>query len=157
MVHFFFYFNGLNGTIGDLLLVPSTQRTVIDNGALSLFGTEDLPGTIVVNSLPPGSAVLVHSALWHARRAQPGGEGLPRYFADASYCQAGILWPAYGRKQWREILQRAKDTGLDRNGKYAHLFDETRFFDYLKARTVLEKTEGSLLLKVPNWEEAKFE
>jgi hypothetical protein len=154
MVHLFYYFNGLNGTIGDLLLVPSTQRTIIDNGALSMLGTENLPGTMVVNSLPPGSAVLVHSALWHARRAQPGGEGSPRYFADASYCQAGILWPAYGRKRWREILQRAQSLGLDRGGKYSHLFDETMFFDYLKARSVLENTEGSLLLQVPGWEES---
>ena len=154
MVHVFYYFNGLNGTIGDLLLVPSSQKAIIDNGALSLLGTENLPGTMVINSLPPGSAVLVHSALWHARRAKPGGEESPRYFADASYCQAGVIWPAYGRKQWREILQRAKSMGLDRGGKYAHLFDETMFFDYLKARSVLEKAEGSLLLQVPGWDES---
>ena len=154
MVHLFYYFNGLNGTIGDLLLVPSSHKTIIDNGALSLLGTENLPGTVVVNNLPPGSAVLVHSALWHARRAQPGGEGIARYFADASYCQTGILWPAYGRKQWREILQHARSLGLDHDGKYAHLFDEEMFFDYLKARSVLEKTEGSLLLRVPGWEES---
>lgn len=154
MVHLFYYFNGLNGTIGDLMLVPRSQRNVVDNGALWILNTIDLPGSLVVNALPPGAAIMVHSALWHARRAQPGGEDRPRYFADASYCQAGVKWPAYGRKDWRVILNRALERNLDRDGKYAHLFDADHFFDDLKARAYLAKVEGSMLLQVPGWEEA---
>ena len=74
MVHFFYYFNGLNGEIGDLLVLPRSQNMIVGNDALRILGTADLPNTVVVNDLPPGSAVLVHSALWHARRAKPGGE-----------------------------------------------------------------------------------
>ena len=144
MAHFFYYFNGLNGTIGDLLFIPRTQNTVVDNGALSFLRTETLPGTVVVNDLPPGSAVLVHSALWHARRAQPGGEGNPRYFADASYCQAGIRWPSYGLPTWREILTKMRDLNLDRDGKYAHLFDESGFFDARDAYQFIKNAPGSL-------------
>ncbi len=153
MVHFFFYFNGLNGEVGDLLFVPRTQRSVVDNGALWHLGTADLPNTVVVDNLPPGSAVMVHSALWHARRAKPGGEEKPRYFADTSYCQAGIRWPAYGNKRWREVLEKARAAGLERGGKYAHLFDEAHFFDDLKAREFMKDVQGSLLLDTRAWKE----
>jgi hypothetical protein len=153
MVHLFYYFNGLNGEIGDLLVLPRTQKTIVDNGALWHLGTADLPGTLVVDSLPPGSAVLVNSALWHARRPKPGGEEKPRYFADASYCQAGIRWPAYGNKRWQEMLACARAAGLERDGLYAHLFDETHFFDDLKARAMLQGVQGSLILDTKEWKE----
>ena len=153
MAHFFYYFNGLNGTIGDLLFIPKTQNTVVDNGALGFLKTETLPGTIVVNNLPPGSAVLVHSALWHARRAQPGGEGNPRYFADASYCQAGIRWPSYGAPAWREILAKMRDLNLDRGGKYAHLFEESAFFDAREAQELVNRIPDNLALHLNEWKE----
>lgn len=153
MVHLFYYFNGLNGEIGDLLVLPRTQHTILDNSALWHLGTEDLPGTVVVDSLPPGSAVLVHSALWHARRAKPGGEETPRYFADASYCQAGIRWPAYGGKRWKEILACARTAGLKHDTKHAHLFEEAHFFDDLQARTLLQRLQGSLILDSKEWKE----
>ena len=152
MVHVFYYLNGLNGEIGDLLFVPRTQNRVIDKGALSFLGTQDIPGTVVVNDLPPGSAVMVHSALWHARRPKPGGEGHPRYFADASYCQAGIRWPGY--PHYPAMLGRIKELGLDQNGRYAHLFDEAHFFD---TRTVLDgwtRRDGSLALALSEPETA---
>lgn len=153
MVHFFYYFNGLNGTIGDLLFVPKSQNAVVSNGGLNLLGTSDLPGTVVVNDLPPGSAVLVHSALWHARRAQPGGEEQPRYFADASYCQAGIRWPSYGVSHWREVLAKARANGLDPEGKHAHLFDEAHFFDQQAAYKVVRESQGSMAIQTTQWEE----
>lgn len=153
MVHFFYYFNGLNGEIGDLLVLPKSQHRVVENDALSHLGTADLPGTVVVNDLPPGSAVLVHSALWHARRATPGGEGRPRYFADASYCQAGVRWPSYGRPQWREILHKMRELGLDRGGKHAHLFEESQFFDEQAALKFMRTQTGSLILQAKDWEE----
>ena len=153
MVHLFYYFNGLNGEVGDLLLVPKTQNTVVDNGALWFLGTADLPGSLVQDNLPPGTVVMVHSALWHARRAKPGGEGHPRYFADASYCQAGIRWPSYGGARWREILSRACQLGLDRDGRYAHLFDPAHFFDQEAARRLVKGAQGSLVLEHKDWKE----
>jgi len=153
MVHFFYYFNGLNGTIGDLMFIPGTQRTVVNNGALSFLKTETLPGTVIVNDLPPGSAVLVHSALWHARRAMPGGEGNPRYFADASYCQAGVIWPSYGISQWRELLMKMRELNLDRDGKFAHLFQEEGFYDARKAHELVRSIPGSQALHLKEWDE----
>lgn len=153
MVHLFYYFNGLNGQVGDLLLVPKSQKTVVENGALWLLGTADLPGMLVQDDLPPGTAVMVHSALWHARRAKPGGEERPRYFADASYCQAGVRWPAYGVSGWREMLDKACALGLDRDGRYAHLFDPAHFYDYEQARKFVKGAQGSLILEHRDWKE----
>ena len=90
MVHVFYYLDGLNGTIGDLMFVPRSHKSVIARRALGFLGHEVLPGTQIVNDLEPGSVIIVHSALWHARRPQPGGEGGHRYFIDISYCQDGI-------------------------------------------------------------------
>lgn len=143
MVHVFYYFNGLNGEVGDLLVLPRTQNTVIANNALAHLGTQALPGELVVNDLPPGSAVLVHSALWHARRAQPGGEDHPRYFADASYCQAGVTWPSYGGPQWREILASARE-----HLGHEWLFEEDRFFDVREGRRRWRDRTGSIALEL---------
>ncbi len=153
MIHVFYYLNGLNGQIGDLLFVPRTQKSVIENDALSLLGTEDIPGTVVVNDLPPGSAVVVHSALWHARRAKPGGENAPRYFADASYCQAGVRWPGY--RNYPTMLARITELGLDGGGRYAHLFDSQHFFDQQEARQNLKGRVGSLALALAEGETAR--
>lgn len=146
MVHVFYYFDGLNGEVGDLLVLPGTQNTVIQSNALKTFGTERLPGEVVVDDLSPGSAVLVNSALWHARRDKPGGEGRPRYFADSSYCQAGIQWPSYSPTSWRDILRRCRELGLDREGRYSHLFDESHFFDRNEVYRSWKDRSGSLAL-----------
>ena len=53
----------------------------------AIFKDAVLPGSKTFNNLPPGSAVICHSALVHGRRAQPGGEDKPRYFLDISYCR----------------------------------------------------------------------
>ncbi|MDX1933275.1 MAG: phytanoyl-CoA dioxygenase family protein [Capsulimonadales bacterium] len=153
MVHFFYYLNGLNGTVGDLLFIPRTWKRVVGNGDLCFLGTIDLPNMVTVNDLPPGSAVLVHSGLWHARRAQPGGEETPRYFADASYCQAGIRWPSYGIREWRDLLRTARERGLDRDGQYAHLFDESHFFDRAAGSETFKQQQGSLAIRLPEWRE----
>lgn len=148
MAHVFYYLNGLNGEVGDLLVLPGSHRSVVGHGALECLRTHDLPGSRTFDRLPPGSAVVVHSALWHARRAKPGGEGVPRYFADASYCQAGVRWPSYGLPEWREILAACRAKGLDRGGQYAHLFDEAHFFDIREARQALKGRTGSLVLEL---------
>ena len=148
MVHVFYYLNGLNGEIGDLLVLPQSQNMVIGNGGLRLFATEDLPGSLTVDELPPGSAIIVHSALWHARRPKPGGEDRPRYFIDVSYCQHGVLWPDYPRID--EINATALKMGLGRDGRYDYLYDESHFFSQ---RTLQEQfnelNQGSLALKLP--------
>ncbi|WP_395146358.1 phytanoyl-CoA dioxygenase family protein [Armatimonas sp.] len=143
MVHVFYYFNGLNGEVGDLVVLPRTQKTVIANGALSHLGQQVLPGEIVVDNLPPGSAVLVYSALWHARRAKPGGEDRVRYFADASYCQAGVKWPSYHNVQWREILAAARE-----NLGHESLFAEEHFFDVRAGKAAWRERQGSLVLDI---------
>jgi hypothetical protein len=132
MVHTFWYLNGLDGTIGDLLVLPGTHRLVMERNAYSHFGYAPLPGERVIDRLPPGTAVIVHSALLHARRAKPGGEGRPRYFIDCSYCQAGVRWP--GTWNLRDQFPRARALGLDRGGRHAHLFDEATFFDAAAAQ-----------------------
>ena len=146
MVHVFFYLDGLNGEVGDLLLVPSSQHSVVARDALALFGTEDLPGSLTIDQLPAGSAIIVHSALFHARRAKPGGERAPRYFIDISYCQNGIAWPGYPRVA--EINAKALEMGADRGGRYAYLYDSTRFADKRTLRARLGKLQGSLALRV---------
>jgi len=146
MVHLFYYLNGLNGEIGDLLVLPQSQDLIVPRG-LGRFGTEDLPGSLCVDELPPGSAVLVHSALWHARRPKPGGEERPRYFIDVSYCQHGVLWPMYGRME--QINAKAFEMGLDRDGRYGFLYDESQFFDFGPLREPFEQiNKGSLVLKL---------
>ena len=146
MVHVFYYLNGLNGEVGDLLVLPGSQNTVVE-GSLALFGTKDLPGSVCVDRLPPGSAVIVHSAVWHARRAKPGGQQRGRYFIDVSYCQHGILWPAYGTVE--EVNREALRQGFDRGGRFQHVYDSSQFFDRraLKRRFD-EGNQGSMLLRL---------
>ena len=85
--------------MGDLILVPRSQNTVIQRGRDLLgFQDDELPGSVTIDDLPEGSAVIVHSALIHGRRAKPGGEDHPRYFTDVSFCQHsrdGRRWPSY--------------------------------------------------------------
>jgi len=146
MVHVFYYLSGLNGTVGDLLVLPRSQTLVVPNG-LGLFGTLDLPGSLGVDKLTPGSAIIVHSALWHARRPKPGGEDHPRYFIDVSYCQHGVLWPAYPRVD--EINTAALELGLGRDGTCDFLYDSTQFFDYRKLQEAFkERNEGSIALQM---------
>ena len=143
MVHVFYYTVGLDGQIGDLLVVPGSQRRVVANDALVIFGTENLPGSVTVDRLPPGSAVIVHSALFHARRAKPGGEGSPRYFIDVSYCQDGVQWPGYPRVG--AINARLLAMGADRDGRYPWLYDSARFFDKNAARERMHGMRGSMV------------
>lgn len=89
-IHVFFYFNGLDGTVGDLMVLPGSQYSYWDSLALRhTFKDTPLPGSKVFDSLPNGSAVIAHSGLVHGRRQKPGGEAHPRYFVDISYCQPG--------------------------------------------------------------------
>ena len=127
MVHVFHYLSGLDGTVGDLVLLPGSHRIVADKHALSDAGTDHLHGEVVLDDLAPGSTVIVHSALFHARRAQPAREMDARYFIDVSYCQVGAVWPAV-KPYWVGMLARARELGLDR-GTWPELFDERHFYE----------------------------
>ena len=136
MVHCFYYPNGLNGEAGDLLVLPRSHKSVMHNNAFSgLFYAKDLPGSVTIDELPRGSAVIVHSALLHARRAKPGGLSNPRYFTDVSYCQAGDQkWPAYGfplpkLALHKRVGQRAREAGHGREGKFDFLYATDMFYD----------------------------
>lgn len=92
MVHCFVYPNGLDGQVGDLVLLPRSHTAIIDRGRDvfgGLFGAEPLPGSITISQLPSSSVVIVHSGLLHGRRAKPAGQqaGGVRYFTDLSFCQ----------------------------------------------------------------------
>lgn len=74
------------GNIGDLIVLPRSQYAHWDAGTFSgLWGDTALPGSRTYDNLPPGSAVVCHSAMIHGRRAKPGGEGNPRYFVGQSF------------------------------------------------------------------------
>ena len=149
MVHVFYYLDGLNGEIGDLLVLPRSQNMVIANGGLGLFGTEDLPGSICVDNVSPGTAIIVHSGVWHARRAKPGGENFSRYFIDVSYCQHGVLWPGYRDEMQQEINCTALETGCGRDGAYDFLYDTTQFFNHRKlSEKFREANKGSIVLQM---------
>ena len=146
MVHVFYYLNGLNGEVGDLLLTPGTHNKVMNRDALGQFGTEDLPGSMVVDNVPPGTAIIVHSALFHARRPKPGGENKPRYFIDISYCQNGVQWPGYHNVD--QINQHALSNNLGRDGRYDFLYDTSNFFPRNEIEVFEEKNIGSLCQKI---------
>jgi hypothetical protein len=145
MVHAFFYLDGLNGTIGDLMFVPGSHKSVASRGAMSMFGYELLPGTKIVDDVPPGTMILVHSALWHARRPQPGGEGRPRYFLDISYCQEGVKWPL--NKTWINGTQEALDAGWFSSGR-KEVLERSMFYDVAEVHERCSNLKGSLALEV---------
>ncbi len=146
MVHVFYYLNGLNGEIGDLLVLPQSQNLVVQRD-LRMLGTSGLEGWLCFADLEPGSAVVVHSAVWHARRPKPGGRDRPRYFIDISYCKNGVRWPAY--RNVEEINAKALETGLDRNGRYTFLYDSSQFYDYGEVSERFEEAnQGSLATKL---------
>jgi hypothetical protein len=146
-VHVLHYLAGLNGTIGDMLLLRRSHRAVMRRDALWFCGTEEIPGTVVLNNLAPGSVVFAHSALVHARRPQPGGEGTSRYFIDIVFMQAGIKWPSYGREGWRDTLAELDKRLHDPH--HPHLFDADAFFEISEAVARLEGLEGSVALHLP--------
>jgi hypothetical protein len=148
--HVLHYLGGLNGTIGDMLLLPRSHRSVMTRDALSFCGTADLPGMVVLDDLPPGSVVFAHSALVHSRRPQPGGEDFVRYFIDIIFMQAGIRWPSYGRDGWRDTL-----TELDcqyHRSSHPSLSDPDGFFEITEAVARVSGLEGSLAMLLPERE-----
>ncbi|MEO3974773.1 phytanoyl-CoA dioxygenase family protein [Streptomyces sp. CAU 1734] len=134
MAHALHYIGGLEPGMGGLAILPGSHRDIADKTALAHFGTAELPGEVLLDRLPPGSTVLLHSALFHARRAAPAsGEGVPRasgprYMIDGSYCQTGRKWPPV-KPYWRHLLAAGRARRLDR-GEWPDLFREAHFTEY---------------------------
>jgi len=146
MLHVFFYLDGLNGTVGDLLLIPGSHKTVVERGAIGqVFGHADLPGMRVIDDVAPGTAVIMHSAIWHARRPKPGGQNRPRYFIDISYCQAGTIWPS--DNIWMTEPPKAVERGWVTPGREG-LMDRGMFVDWATMLRNLEGRTGSLSLQL---------
>ena len=146
-LHVLHYLAGLNGPVGDLRLLPRSHRSVMRRDAMSFLGDQEIPGTVVVNDIPPGTVIFAHSALVHARRPQPGGGERKRYFIDIAFMQDGIQWPSYGREGWRETL-----AALDRKLHIVarpQLFSEDAFFDIADAVARVHKVPGSLAMRLP--------
>jgi Phytanoyl-CoA dioxygenase (PhyH) len=146
-LHVLHYLDGLNGTVGDLLLLPRSHRSVMRRDAMSFMGDQDLPGTVVVNDIPPGTVIFAHSALVHARRPQPGGGDRKRYFIDIAYMQQGVQWPSYGREGWRDTL-----AALDRKRHMPsrpQLFSDAGFFDIADGVARISGLQGSLAMSLP--------
>ena len=147
MVHVFMYHSGLNGEVGDLLVLPGSHKKTMNRDAFQQFGCADLPGSRTINDLAPASVVIVHSALQHARRAKPASPRSKRYFVDTSYCQYGIVWPTI--RQFQQYNKMALELGWDRNGKYAFLYEEGHFFFKDEHQAAFESSnQGSLAVKL---------
>jgi ectoine hydroxylase-related dioxygenase (phytanoyl-CoA dioxygenase family) len=95
MIHIFFYLSGLNGEIGDLLLVPKSHVWNVPRYRFSSCAFNHFSEIIRINKLAPGNLLIINSRLLHAREAQPGGENTHRYFLDMSLCEGGTVWPPY--------------------------------------------------------------
>ncbi|MGW4233598.1 phytanoyl-CoA dioxygenase family protein [Streptomyces sp. NPDC004980] len=129
MIHSLHYLGGLQPELGGLAVLPGSHREIAEKDARIHVGTGVLPGEVVIDRLPPGSTVVLHSALFHARRAAsaPQPDAAPRYMIDGSYCRTGILWPSV-KPYWRHVLAVARARGLDAGRP--DLFAERHFSDY---------------------------
>ncbi|MGC9669673.1 phytanoyl-CoA dioxygenase family protein [Planosporangium sp. 12N6] len=128
MIHTLHYLDGLDEETSSLVVLPGSHRERVTKTARANLGTAELPGEVNLEQLPPGSTVVLHSALFHARRPRPDGRTRDRYFIDTSYCQAGSIWPPV-KPYWRHMLRLGRELGLDR-GRWPELFREEHFAEY---------------------------
>ncbi|ROQ76636.1 phytanoyl-CoA dioxygenase PhyH [Streptomyces sp. CEV 2-1] len=132
MIHALHYLGGLQPGRGGLVVLPGSHLEVAEKNARSHLGTGVLPGEVVIDDMPPGSTVVLHSALFHTRRAAsaPQAGGDPRYMIDGSYCRTGALWPPV-KPYWRQVLAVARSRGLGVGRP--ELFAERHFSEYERA------------------------
>ncbi|WP_406216186.1 phytanoyl-CoA dioxygenase family protein [Streptomyces canus] len=129
MVHTLHYLDGLDEETASLAVLPGSHLEIRAKTARAALGTAPIPGEVVLADLPPGSTVVLHSALFHARRPAPDGPGKTRYMVDASYCQTGITWPPV-KPFWRHMLRRGRELNLG-HGSWPELFAERHFSEYV--------------------------
>ncbi|WP_017558229.1 phytanoyl-CoA dioxygenase family protein [Nocardiopsis baichengensis] len=132
MVHALHYLDGLDTDASSLAVLPGSHREIAAKDARAHLDCATLPGEVLIDRLPPGSTVVLHSALFHTRRRRPDGRGKERYFVDASYCQTGTLWPPV-KPYWRHMLRRAEELGLA-DGRRPELFSGRHFTEYAPSR-----------------------
>ncbi|MGW6421632.1 phytanoyl-CoA dioxygenase family protein [Nocardia sp. NPDC055053] len=128
MLHALHYLNGLDGTMAGLVVLPGSHRRPGSKTAMAHLGSGPLDGEVVIDELAPGSTVLLHSALLHARRTAATTSQRRRYFVDASYCQTGAARWRPVKPYWRHMLARARELGLGA-GLSPELFAEKHFRD----------------------------
>lgn len=133
MVHALHYLDGLDESISSLAVLPGSHREPSAKTARAHLGTGEIPGEVVIERLPAGSTVLLHSALFHARRPREhAGPGRPRYMVDASYCQTGGRWRPV-KPYWREVLRSGRELGIGAD-HWPELFAEQHFGEYVDPR-----------------------
>lgn len=138
MVHVFLYINGLNGEIGDLLLIPSSHTKKLKRYEYSSKPLDCFENCKIVNNIPEGSVIIINSKLIHARKAKSGGELSSRYFIDLSFCQSGVKWPPYRESNdSKNILPFLKEK-YSNNKMSEFLFDHLAFELSLKDK-IIEK------------------
>ncbi|MFD7640675.1 phytanoyl-CoA dioxygenase family protein [Kitasatospora sp. NPDC059795] len=130
MVHALHYIRGLRPGMGGLAVLPGSHREPLGKDARGHLGTDALPGEVLIDDLPPGSTVILHSALFHTRRAPVAPETGVRYMIDASYCRTGVQWPPV-KPYWRQILNAANRRGLARD-RWPELFAARHFTEYVR-------------------------
>ncbi|MFF2629726.1 phytanoyl-CoA dioxygenase family protein [Kitasatospora griseola] len=130
MVHALHYIRGLRPGTGGLAVLPGSHREPLGKDARGHLGTGPLPGEMLIDELPPGSTVILHSALFHTRRPPAAPETGARYMIDASYCRTGVRWPPV-KPYWRQILDVANRRGLARD-RWPDLFAERHFTEYVR-------------------------
>lgn len=130
MIHTLHYLDGLDPSMGGLAVLPGSHREVAEKTARAHLGTSELPGEVVIDQLPPGSTIVLHSALFHARRPSLAVPGNQRYMVDSSYCECGTRWPTV-KPYWRSMLARGRELELDLG--WPELFSEEHFSEYVRA------------------------
>ena len=154
MIHVFLYLNGLNGTIGNLLLLPGSHKLIVSRYFHSDKKLDFFENKITVNNLPHGSMVFINSALLHAREAMPGGERSPRYFVDMAFCQEGVIWPPYLETgDWRRTLRDLQVRYATEGESTISIFNENAFrkplkdhlIETLRLRPTINKIRKSFL------------
>ncbi|MFI7287715.1 phytanoyl-CoA dioxygenase family protein [Streptomyces anulatus] len=130
MVHALHYLDGLRPGMGSLAVLPGSHHRVAEKDEMSALGTVRQPGEEIIDELPRGSTVLLHSALSHTRRAARGpAGGEPRYMVDASYCRTGALWPPV-KPYWRAVLAVGRTLEPTRE-RWPELFSDRHFGPYV--------------------------
>lgn len=140
MIHIFYYLNGLNNSIGELLLLPGSHKESVSRYEYAEKSFDFFNEKIVtINTLKPGSIIVINSALIHARRALPYLEGTPeRYFIDCSFCEYGGKWAPFRELgNWYSIINFLNKESSSINAKkYDYLYDSSKFYISLKDKII---------------------
>ncbi|MFJ8255395.1 phytanoyl-CoA dioxygenase family protein [Streptomyces sp. NPDC094466] len=130
MIHALHYLGGLRPGMGPLAVLPGSHHQIAEKDEMSGLGTAWQPKEKPIDNLPGGSTVLLHSALFHTRRAARGpADAAPRYMVDASYCRTGSPWPAV-KPYWRSVLAVGRTLEPAR-AQWPELFSERHFSPYV--------------------------